>query len=88
MAEYLGRRWTRSELLARVGDPQQVAGATRFTVENRTRGTAIEVSCDLSERQRRIVLAVRVLLATIVLERLSAVRRPGAGPRRHRPATR
>ena len=28
MAEYLGRRWTRSELLARVGDPQQVAGAT------------------------------------------------------------
>lgn len=28
MAEYLGRRWTRGELLARIGDPQQVAGAT------------------------------------------------------------
>jgi hypothetical protein len=28
VAEYLGRRWTRSELLAFLGDPQQVAGAT------------------------------------------------------------
>ena len=27
MATYAGRKWTRGELLARVGDPQQVAGA-------------------------------------------------------------
>ena len=36
---------------------ERVAGATRFRVENRTRGTAIEVNCELTERQRRIVLA-------------------------------
>jgi len=40
-----------------------VAGATRFTVENLTRGTALEVSCELSERQRRIVLAGGALAA-------------------------
>jgi aconitate hydratase len=42
---------------------ERVAGAECFTVENRTRGTAIEVSCRLSERQRRIVLAGGALSA-------------------------
>jgi len=27
MALYLGKKWTRSELTARIGDPQQLAGA-------------------------------------------------------------
>jgi len=28
VAEYLGRHWSRTELLSRIGDPQQIAGAT------------------------------------------------------------
>jgi 16S rRNA G966 N2-methylase RsmD len=40
-----------------------VAGSGRFGIENRTRGTTIEVSCELSERQRRIVLAGGALSA-------------------------
>lgn len=28
MAEYLGRNWSKSELISRVGDPRQIAGAT------------------------------------------------------------
>ena len=42
---------------------ERVADATRFRVENRTRGTAIEVNCELTERQRRIVLAGGALSA-------------------------
>jgi aconitate hydratase len=45
------------------GVRRQVAGETRFSIQNRTRGTAIEVSCDLTERQRRIVLAGGALSA-------------------------
>jgi hypothetical protein len=32
MAEYLGRRWKKEELLSRVGDPAQIAGITRSTL--------------------------------------------------------
>jgi len=42
---------------------EQVAGATRFLIRNLTRGTDIEVSCELTERQRRIVLAGGALSA-------------------------
>ncbi|HUU61996.1 MAG TPA: aconitase family protein, partial [Acidimicrobiia bacterium] len=42
---------------------EQVASATRFPIRNLTRGTAIEVSCALTERQRRIVLAGGALSA-------------------------
>jgi len=40
-----------------------VGGDTRFTVYDRTRGIDFEVGCDLTERQRRIVLAGGALAA-------------------------
>ena len=33
MAEYLGRRWKKQDLLSLIGDPQQIAGITRFTLD-------------------------------------------------------
>ncbi len=42
---------------------EQVAGATRFAIRNVTRGRDIEVSCELTERQRRIVLGGGALSA-------------------------
>ncbi|MBN1836168.1 MAG: aldose 1-epimerase family protein [Spirochaetales bacterium] len=30
MAEYLGRSWSKNELVSRIGDPRQIAGATPF----------------------------------------------------------
>lgn len=32
MATYLGRQWSKSELLSYIGDPQQVAAATPFVL--------------------------------------------------------
>jgi hypothetical protein len=34
MAAYLGRTWTKSELLSFIGDPQQIAGATPFVLSD------------------------------------------------------
>ncbi|UCF97542.1 MAG: aldose 1-epimerase family protein [Spirochaetaceae bacterium] len=33
MAEYLGRRWKKQELISLIGDPQQIAGITRCTLD-------------------------------------------------------
>ena len=32
MAEYLGRSWSKQDLISRIGDPQQIAGITRCTL--------------------------------------------------------
>jgi aconitate hydratase len=40
-----------------------LARDSRFRIENQTRGTSLEVSCDLTERQRRIVLSGGALAA-------------------------
>ncbi len=52
--------------LEMAGMREQVAGATGFTIRNVTRGREFEVSCELTERQRRIVLAGGALSAVQV----------------------
>ena len=45
MAEYLGRRWRKQELLSWIGDPAQIAGITRLTLDEGKAGgvQALEV---------------------------------------------